>query len=132
MMLNNVRLSLLVLFVLSGIVACEPRALQLSDKKIATFIVGDEIDFKVFVPNEWDRAVIFPPYTPKEKLKEVLGQNFKYPTTIETDDSINLVVFLKEEKVVNYCEISRQQVDFESSNIQELTYEDSTVNIKNR
>lgn len=72
----------------------------------------DKIDINSLTDFTWDKAFIFTPYTPQERINEQLGVCFKDPSNLHMRDDIYLLVFLNEEKVVQYAKIYRQQSDF--------------------
>jgi len=61
----------------------------------------NEIDFDKIFDEEWDEMIVIEPYsTPKDLYK-----NFKWNkinTSIEYRDDINLIVFLKNKKIISY------------------------------
>ena len=72
----------------------------------------DKIDIHSLTDFTWDKAFIFQPYTDQERINEQLSVRFKDPSNIDIRDDIYLLVFLNEDKVVQYAEINRQQSDF--------------------
>ncbi|RKD25916.1 hypothetical protein BEP19_03020 [Ammoniphilus oxalaticus] len=74
----------------------------------------DSIEFKEIADFPWDRMFIFPPYTPVETINEELGVSWSKvgSTGIQNRDDINLIVFVKDNKVVRYLEYPRGQGDF--------------------
>ena len=72
----------------------------------------DKIDIHSLTDFTWDTAFIFQPYTDQEWINEQLSVRFKDPCNIDIRDDIYLLVFLNEDKVVQYAEINRQQSDF--------------------
>ncbi|WP_437132196.1 hypothetical protein [Bacillus atrophaeus] len=71
----------------------------------------EKIDLNSLTDFDWDKAYIFPPYTPQESINEQLGINFKDPSSIDYRDDIYLIVFVNHDKVVHYAEISRENGD---------------------
>lgn len=72
-------------------------------KKSFTVISGNsEIDdLSQWTPFEWDTLYSFAPYTPKEKIYEVVG--YKWDKITESvNEGMNQIVFLKAGKVVCY------------------------------
>lgn len=65
-------------------------------------------------PFLWDKLYIFSPYTTSEVINKTLKLKWDKIecSSIASNDSINLLVFLKDGKVVNYLEHPRN-VDFE-------------------
>jgi hypothetical protein len=60
---------------------------------------------------EWDKGYLFPPYTAEESMEKQMGVNFKDRSNIYSRDDIYLLVFVNNEKVVQYAEIKRNQSD---------------------
>lgn len=72
------------------------------------------VDLSVVGPKEWDRVCILPPYTSREQAEKVLGFNWNSDSksNIGASDTINVVVFVKENEVVAYTEHPRNKGDF--------------------
>ena len=62
-------------------------------------------------PRPWDRLYVFPPYTPLQTIESQLG--FPWPqnhwTSIEWNDGVNLVVWVRDGKIAQWLEHPRQQ-----------------------
>jgi hypothetical protein len=71
------------------------------------------VNFALLGPGDWQRLYIFGPYTPYERIHEALG--FHWPdaerTSIEYNDGVNLVVFVKGGEVVGWLEHPRGRGD---------------------
>lgn len=91
---------------------------------------NDEIDIKSLADFDWDKAFLFEPYTMQEEINERLEINFNDRSNIGIRDDIYLLVFLNEDKVVQYAEINRQQSDFSLNEKVYLTPSDASINIK--
>lgn len=76
------------------------------------------IDINDLTSFKWDIMYIFGPYTTFESLQEILKLNeYEYlKTGISGSDSIHLLVFLYEGKVVKYLDFSRDKGNFFSEN----------------
>ncbi|WP_258549638.1 hypothetical protein [Rossellomorea aquimaris] len=61
---------------------------------------------------KWGKAYLFEPYTPEEYIEKQLGVEFEDPSNIRSRDDIYLMVFLNEDKVVQYAELKRQRTSF--------------------
>jgi hypothetical protein len=72
------------------------------------------VDLAAAVPGNWDRVCILGPYSNDIAATETLG--FEWPaerlTDIEISDSISLLIFVKENAVLNYIEHPRRSGDF--------------------
>ena len=66
-------------------------------------ISGDSVinDLSQWTPFEWDTLYSFAPYTPKDKIYEVIG--YKWDNISETvSEGMNQIVLVKDDKVVCY------------------------------
>jgi hypothetical protein len=72
------------------------------------------IDFSKTVPFQYEKVCILGPYTTKESAEQALGfyWDVQKETEISTNDGINLIAFIKENKVISYVEHSRAKGDF--------------------
>ena len=72
------------------------------------------IDFSKIVPFQYEKVCILGPYTTNESAEQALGfyWDVQKETEISTNDGINLIVFIKENKVISYVEHSRAKGDF--------------------
>ncbi|MFC0471650.1 hypothetical protein ACFFHM_14400 [Halalkalibacter kiskunsagensis] len=89
-----------------------------------------DIDFLALTDFEWDQAYIFPPYTTTGEVKGKLGFSWNHRTGIEYRDDINVIVFVKDNRVKKYIELSRKYGDFNEARIEKgFTPEDATVSV---
>lgn len=88
-----------------------------------------EINIKSLANFNWDKALLFAPYTTQEVMDEQLA-DFKDPSNIDFRDDIYLLVFLNDDKVVQYAEINRQQSDFSIGEKKFLTPSNASIKIK--
>jgi hypothetical protein len=74
---------------------------------------GAVVDLAQVGPTDWDRVYIFHPYTSTETIQQALG--FRWPdaerTSIESNDGVNLVVFVKGGESVGWFEHPRNRGD---------------------
>jgi hypothetical protein len=68
-----------------------------------------EIDLSEVTDFTWDKAFIIKPYTTNEAVRERVGG--KVPSNMESRDDVNAIIFIEEDKPVQYVEITRY-VDF--------------------
>lgn len=63
---------------------------------------------------KWDKVFIIFPYTPIEKLEKITEINFASikGTQIVSDEVTNLLVFVKNNEVVKYCDLPRSIGNF--------------------
>lgn len=76
-----------------------------ADKFVKSFniISGNAVidDLSQWTPFEWDTLYSFAPYTPKDKIYEVIG--YKWDNITETvDEGMNQIVFMKDGEVICY------------------------------
>lgn len=78
------------------------------------------IDFNKLTNGNWDKMYVITPYT--DYINYCRKQNIdgakKVSTTIETNDSINLILFVSENDIVSYINLSREYGDFFGSKIE--------------
>ncbi|WP_088011271.1 hypothetical protein [Gottfriedia acidiceleris] len=85
-------------------------------KKIASIIISkDTIDFKNDIQGlNWDQLYLITPYADlKEEIRRMhLKTNVKIESNINYDDTINLMVFIKDKEIVSYVNFPRKKGDF--------------------
>ncbi len=81
--------------------------------------VESEIALTALTTFNWEKAFLFTPYSTEKLIEEELGMDFKDPSNIDRRDDIYLLVFINEDKPVQYAEIKRLGADF---SINENTY----------
>lgn len=91
---------------------------------------NSEISLKSLTSFDWEKAFLFHPYTPQENIEEQLGVNYNDPSGIDLRDDIYLLVFMNDEKVVQYVEVERQGADFTIGEKKYLTPSDDLINIE--
>jgi hypothetical protein len=74
---------------------------------------GAVVDLAQLGPTDWDRVYIFRPYTSAETIQQALG--FRWPdaerTSIEFNEGVNLMVFVKDGESVGCFEHPRNRGD---------------------
>jgi hypothetical protein len=107
---------------------------DLVESRINSFILNEdqnEIDINALTDFTWEKAYIFTPYTTADYMKERLGFNWKNSVGIDYRDDINLIVFVKDKKVVKYMKLPRKYGDFNFDDIEnEITPENSIMTLK--
>jgi len=85
---------------------------QVLEKEFGTH--SDTVDLTGIDYFKWDQLVILPPYSDVQKVGRELDLNFKIinQNFIKLSDSYNLLVFIKDDKVVKIAELSRNYADF--------------------
>lgn len=85
-------------------------------KDIESIIISkDTIDFKNDIQEiNWDQLYLIPPYANlKEEIRKMnLKTNVKIESNINYDDTINLMVFIKDKEIVSYVNFPRKKGDF--------------------
>lgn len=67
------------------------------DQHKSEFRLSDAADFS------WDKAYIFRPYTTEEEMEQKLGMSFEHESNLEKRDDLNVIVFVKEDRVAGYA-----------------------------
>ncbi|MBD8036914.1 hypothetical protein H9635_09170 [Solibacillus sp. A46] len=80
--------------------------IMVSDNSTSAHYIDSFVDFK------WDKAFLVQPYTTQTDLEKQLGVKFTDPSNIGTRDDIYLLIFVNENKVVQYAEIERLKTTF--------------------
>jgi hypothetical protein len=72
---------------------------------------GATVDFAEVAPFDWDRVFVFGPYTPHSSIHARLGFPWSgvSRTTIEWNEGVNLVVFIRGTRVVCWFEHVRHE-----------------------
>lgn len=80
----------------------------LKSKIIESVESSKEIDFSKITNFDWDVIYIFTPYSaPKDILSKDGIKTSNSTFKIEVDDSINMIGFVKGDKLVNFVELTR-------------------------
>ncbi|MTP79383.1 hypothetical protein GMB70_12050 [Turicibacter sanguinis] len=111
---------------------CSTKFNRFDDSELKSFLVEDEqyFDFSFVNMFEWDKVYIIPPYTSRQTISDKIGIQFNLPTTIQSSDTVNLLIFINKNKVVKYDEVPRRIVDFDISDTTLITLENSKVKIR--
>jgi hypothetical protein len=78
------------------------------------FTKGKTFRLKEATSFDWDKFYVFAPYTTPEDIQRSLGFNWSQSNCfgLSSRDDINLLVFVKDGKVVQFLEYPRGDVDF--------------------
>lgn len=88
---------------------------NLRNQIIETVKHSESIDFPKIANFEWDTMYIFTPYSKPEDILNVDGvKNYNSNFRIEFLDSINMIAFVKSNKLVSYVELPRNYGDITS------------------
>lgn len=112
--------------------ACSTKFNRFDDSELKNFLVedGQYFDFSFINMFDWDKVYIIPPYTSRQTISDNIGIQFNLPTTIQSSDTVNLLIFINKNKVVKYDEVPRYIVDFDVSDTTLITPENSKVKIR--
>lgn len=89
-----------------------------------------EMSLNSLMSFDWEKALLFTPYNTEGAIEEQLGVNFNDPSYIDYRDDIYLLVFMNDEKVVQYVEVERQGSDFTTGEKKYLTPYDDLIIIE--
>ena len=123
----NVRLKLLLLLILS---ACDSSSPNMTEKITHQFQSSGRtfVNLANVVQNTWDKVCILGPYSTSKHAYDTLG--FAWPvekqSTIATSDSIALLLFVENQKVVEFVEHPRRDGDFANLSRQCFKREEAT------
>lgn len=71
------------------------------------------LDLGTAVPGEWDTVGVFPPYSTMSDIERTCSVSTRgLQTSIESSDSMSLLVFVAGDSVFAVCDIARDEVDF--------------------
>lgn len=130
--MKKVIVRILLIFLLVG---CSPNNVQHKtdiEDSIYSFVAdknNSEISIKSLTTFDWDKAILFPPYSTQEGIEEQLCTDFEAPINFNMRDDIYLLVFLNGDKVVQYVKIERQGSDFSIGEKGHLTPSDDVISI---
>lgn len=124
-------LVLLTLFIYSyysySMVRVTNRHVELFSSQLKSIVNEQDVfDMTDVTDFDWDKMIVFGPYTSREEMEKKVGQKWttysfigyyafqktifgKYPLD---DDSYNKVIFIKDDKIVLDATFNRGQVDF--------------------
>lgn len=72
------------------------------------------VDLRQTGKGEWTKICVFAPYSDDQDAKRILGfeWDLEQQTTIDTDDSVSLLVYVRGQYVVGNAQLKRTQYDF--------------------
>ncbi|WP_036688762.1 hypothetical protein [Paucisalibacillus globulus] len=73
---------------------------------------NNDISLNQMTSFDWEKAFLFTPYSTQKEIEKQLGVNFNDPSNINMRDDIYLLVFMNDDKVVQYVEVERHGADF--------------------
>lgn len=97
---------------------------------IETVQKSNEIDFAKITNFEWDTMYVFTPYLhPKDILKEEGISTYNSDFNIEYLDSINMIGFVKSDKLARFIELPRISGEFDLTNAIKFSKEEAKFSI---
>lgn len=68
------------------------------------------VDLEKITNFQWDKYLIIGPYRPIEEIEHTTGLNLEniYGNAIEFSDSMTLLIFIKNNKSIKICELTRK------------------------
>jgi len=103
---------------------------ELTGAIIVEDVNNTEITINTLTDYDWDKDFLFTPYSTQKGINEQLGVHFKDPSNIDWRDDIYLLVFMKDNKVVQYVEMERQGADFKLGEKEYLIPTDDVIIIE--
>lgn len=106
-LLLSIHISLLL-----GLLGCEVTTVEKNQDELLQRITesiqkDNTVDFNEITSFEWDSMYIFGPYTSEQNIKDVLGINTFETYNIQYRDDIELIIFIKDQKMVFSLEYPR-------------------------
>lgn len=121
---------LFILFLLTGCAIPERNVeLEKSISSITEDKNNSEIILTTLTSFDWQKAFLFTPYSTQEGIEEQLGFKFNDPSDIDYRDDIYLLVFINDDKVVQYVEVERHGADFTIGEKEYLTPLNDVISI---
>lgn len=97
---------------------------------VETVEKSNEIDFAKITNFEWDTMYVFTPYSnPKEILKKDGISTYNSNFSIEVIDTINMIGFIKSNKLVAFVELPRKYGGVDLTNFIKFSKEESKFSI---
>ncbi|MCM3539064.1 hypothetical protein [Priestia endophytica] len=103
------------------------------ERSLHTALQGDvhNVNIASVTDFQWDKAYVFPPYTPVEVMRDELGvQSYKDWSGLGFRDDINLLVFLHGDQIAHYAEIDRAFGEFGQNDSLSFTPSHATLTVQ--
>jgi len=130
--MRNLIIFVLALLTLVGCSNSDDKQNVELEKSISTIVEDSnnkEILLSTLTDFQWEKAFLFNSYTTQEYMDEQLGIHFKDPSSINTRDDIYLLVFMNDNKVVQYAELKVQPRYFSINENKYLTPANDLITI---
>lgn len=88
-----------------------------------------EIHIKSLTDFDWEKAYLITPYSDQKSIEKQIGVSFKDKSNMNMRDDIYLIVFIQDDKVIQYAELKRQGADFSVGEKEYLTPIDDVIKI---
>jgi major membrane immunogen (membrane-anchored lipoprotein) len=101
-------LILAIILLLTGCSTEQNTELEESINSVIEDKNNNEININTLTTFDWNEAHLFAPYTTSEGIEEQLGFKYRDKSNIRWKDDIFLLVFVKDDKAIQYAEIDHQ------------------------
>ncbi|MDD4387516.1 MAG: hypothetical protein PHD15_07200 [Clostridia bacterium] len=106
---------------------------MIREKTIKTAEDFNKIDFKEIVDFNWDTMYVFNPYSnAKDILKKDGVSTYKSKFNIEYSDSVIMIAFVSENKLVTYIELPRNYVQINSEHFLNFNVNEAEFDVINK
>lgn len=108
------RMGSLIVLVALALTACGQDAIAAAISAYVRRGPGHYIVLSEMAPFGWDRVCLFGPYTPAEEVVQTAGVSGAARATrgIESNDGIDLLLFVEGDRIVREVELRRTYADF--------------------
>ena len=111
----NIRKGLMIMMLL-GASACSDsdQFISIQIEKRLEAAKWESLDLAQVGPAQWETLCVLPPYTTNAQAQAILGFEWdaERRTAIKASDSINVLVFIRDRKVLAFSEHPRSKGDF--------------------
>ena len=93
---------------------CSTTRVALNDDIRRAVNAGQTVDFAALVPSDWDRMLVFSPYTSRDTVAAALGRDWDgfEPCGIDKSDGFYLALFARDQRVVAWARLARDVADY--------------------
>lgn len=104
--------------------------IELKKRIVKMIDKSEEVNFQEITDFDWDNIYIFTPYSdPKNIFKEDKIKNYNISFNIEHLDTINMIAFVNQNKLVKFVEINRSDFEFEKIENYKVSKSDAIFNV---
>jgi len=123
----------IILLWLASCTASSNRKLQ-SDlqKTLQVSADGTVLHLSAITQFKWEKVFIFGPYTSRRAIEQALGFHWASPVVkeIESSDSFELLIFVRNGRVVQYARVQRRSADWDISDQNGFTPSESSFLVR--